>query len=50
MKKNITRRERVDKKVLELEFDAGNSEEYKVEAIWNRIVHTIKAKGDLSNL
>ena len=33
LEEDITRKERVDENVTELEFDAGNSEEYKVETI-----------------
>ena len=32
-------KERVDKWVKELELEAGNSEEYKVEAIWDSAVY-----------
>ena len=33
MKKDTTRKERIDKKVTKLKFEAGNSEKYKVVAI-----------------
>ena len=35
LEQDITRKERVDENVTKLEFDTGNSKEYKVEAIWN---------------
>ena len=35
---------------MELEFEAGESEEYKVEAIWNSAVYVNKAKGHLPGL
>ena len=38
------RKERVDKKVTELDFEAWNSEEYKVEVIWNSAVYVNKSK------
>ena len=36
---NTTRKERVDKQVMEPEFEAGDSKEYKVEAIWDSAVY-----------
>ena len=42
LEQDITRKERVDKWVIELELEAGNSNEYKVEAIWNRAVYANK--------
>ena len=38
LEKDTTRKERVNKKVTELDFEAGNSEKYKVEAIWHSAV------------
>ena len=32
LEQNTTKKGRVDKKVTELEFEAGNSKEYKVKA------------------
>ena len=40
LEQDTTRKKRVDENVTELEFDAGNSKEYKVEAIWNSAVYT----------
>ena len=39
---NITRKERVDKNVTKLEFDAGNSEEYEIEVIRDRAVYAME--------
>ena len=33
LKKNTTKKERMDKKVTELDLEAGDSKKYKVEAI-----------------
>ena len=33
----------MNKKVMKLEFEAGNIEKYKVEAIWNNAVYANKA-------
>ena len=40
LEQDTTRKERVDKKVTELDFEAGNSKKYKVEAIRDNIVYT----------
>ena len=48
LKQNTNKKERVDKNMIE--YKAGNSEEYKVEAIWNSAVYTNKAKGHLPGL
>ena len=36
---DITKKGRVDKEVRQIEFDAGDNEEYKVEAIWDSVVY-----------
>ena len=41
---DTTKKERVDKRVTELELEAGNSEEYKIEAIWDSAVYTSKSE------
>ena len=38
LEQDTTKKKRVDKQVKELEFGAGNSEEYKIEAIWDSAV------------
>ena len=43
LKQDITKKRRVDKKVMELEFEAGNNKEYKVKAIWDSAVYANKA-------
>ena len=48
LKQDTTKKERMDKRVIELE--AGNSEEYKVEAIWDSVVYINKAKNNLPDL
>ena len=35
---------------MELEFEAGNSKEYKAETIWNSAVYVNKAEGHLPGL
>ena len=41
----------MDKKVTKLDFKAGNSEEYKIEAIWDNAVYPIELElGHLSGL
>ena len=39
LKQDITKKQQVDENMTELEFDAGNSEEYKVEAIKDNAVY-----------
>ena len=36
---DTTRKGRVDEEVRQMEFDVGNNEEYKVEAIWDSAVY-----------
>ena len=50
LEQNTTRKEWMDKKVTELEFKAGNSKEYKVEAIWDSAVYVNKAESHLPGL
>ena len=50
LEQDITRKERVDKKITKLEFKVGNSKEYKVEAIWDSAVYANKAKSHLLGL
>ena len=39
LEQDTTRKGRVDKEVRQIEFDAGDNEEYKVEAIWDSAVY-----------
>ena len=39
LEQGITRKKQVNKQVTELEFEAGNSKEYKVEAIWDSAIY-----------
>ena len=50
LEQDITRKRRVDKKVTELEFEAGDSKKYKMEAIWDSAVYDNKAEGRLLGL
>ena len=50
MEQDTIRKERVDEKVTELDFKAGNSEEYKVEAIWDSAVYARDLEGHLPGL
>ena len=50
LEQNTTRKGRIDEKVTKLEFEAGNSKEYKVEAIWDNAIYANKAKGHLLGL
>ena len=47
LEQDITKKERMDKKVTKLELEAGNSKEYKIEAIWDSAVYAKKVKGNL---
>lgn len=42
LEQDTTRKEWVDKNGRQIEFDAGNSKEYKVEAIWDNTVYANK--------
>ena len=44
LKQNTTKTERVDKRVTELKFQASNSKDYKIEAIWDNAVYTSKSE------
>ena len=44
LQQDTTRKERLDKRVMKLEVEASNSEEYKVEAIWDSAVYTSKSE------
>ena len=46
LEQDITRKRRVDKEVRQMEFDIGydDSEEYKVEAIWDSVVYARESK------
>ena len=50
LEQNTTKKERVYKKITELEFETGNSQEYKVEAIRNSVVYANKAESHLPGL
>ena len=47
---DTTRKGWVNKKITELEFEAGDSKEYKVETIWDSTVYAINAKGHVPSL
>ena len=44
LEQNKIKKEQADKRIKELEFEAGNSKEYKVEAIWDSAVYVSKLK------
>ena len=48
LKKNTTKKKRVNKKVIELE--ANNNKEYEVEEIQNSVVYANKEEGYLPGL
>ena len=51
LEQDTIRKERVDKRVTELKLEAGNSKEYKVEAIWDNAVYVSKSElGQLPRL
>ena len=50
LEQDITRKERVDEKITELDFEAGDSKKYKVEAIWDSAVYARKLEGHLLGL
>ena len=51
LKHDITKKKPVDKRIKELELEAGNSKEYKVEAIQDSDVYTSKSEsGQLPGL
>ena len=51
LEQDTTRKERVDERVKELELEAGDSEEYKIEAIWDSAIYASKLEsGQLSGL
>ena len=44
LKQDTSRKERVDENMTELEFDAGDSEKFEVEAIWDSAVYAMELK------
>ena len=51
LEQNTNRKEQVNKRMTELESEAGNSKEYKVEALWESAVYASKLElGQLSGL
>ena len=44
LEQDTIRKEQVDKRVKELELKVGNSEKYKVEAIWDSTVYASKSE------
>ena len=39
LEQNTTKKGRVDENIRQMKFDAGNSEEYELEAIWDSAVY-----------
>ena len=50
LKQDTTKKERVDKKVTKLDFESGDSKEYKVETIRDNAVYARKSEGHLPGL
>ena len=51
LEQDTTRKVRVDKRVTELEFEAGNGKKYKVETIWDSAVYANESEsGQLLSL
>ena len=48
LEQDTTRKEQIDENVTELEFDAGDNKKYKIEAIWDSAIYTMKL--ELGNL
>ena len=44
LKQNTIKKERVDKWVTKLELEAGNSNEYKIKAIWDSAIYASKSE------
>ena len=44
LEQDTIRKERMDNKVTELDFEAGNSKEYKVETIWDNTVYAMESE------
>ena len=47
---NIAKKEQIDKKVMELDFEASNSKVYKLKAIWDSVVYANKGESHLPGL
>ena len=47
LEQDIARMERVDEKIRELDAGDKDSEEYKMEAIWDSAVYTKESEGHL---
>ena len=51
LKKNSTKKEKVNKKVIKLEFEAvNNSNKYKVKTIWDSTVYVNNTESHLPSL
>ena len=51
LKQDITKKEKIDKRVKELKLKAGDSKEYKVKTIWDSAVYANKLEaGQLPDL
>lgn len=44
LEQDSTRKRQVELNVIQLEYEAGNDEEYKVEGIWDSIIYTRKSE------
>ena len=50
LEQDIDKKERMDKKVIKVDFETGNREEYKIKAIWDSAVYTRESEGYLLGL
>lgn len=50
LEQNNSRKKWVDKKVLDLNFDAGNSKKYQVKPFWNNVIYIKKAESSFRSL
>ena len=50
LEQSIIQKEQINKKIIELECNAGNSQEFKVEAVWENAIYANKAEGHLPGL
>ena len=44
LQQKTIKKKRVDKRIIELELEASDSKEYKVEAIWDNAIYASESK------
>ena len=50
LEQDTTKKEQLDKKFTKWKFETGNSKQYKVNAIWDRIFYGNETENHLSSL